>query len=123
MIVTTIFLAGGAYSTDSEGNTKVIIIDAGATESVMLMAFCCDFEKDNPSSADFFMVSSIPSLLKVIAGKIVRYMASHVFDSNLSVKAVQLAVWRSQGESREDISEKFLFTDEDWDLSTTIMNT
>jgi hypothetical protein len=86
----------------------------------MFIAFCADFERDNPSSDETFSSAAMPSGIQTISSKISRYMADK-FDED-SVIPIQLALWRSRGQSRSAIFEKFDFDDSDWEIATRIIN-
>ena len=47
-------------------------------------------------------------------------MADYFFEDE-SI-AVQLALWRSRGKTREEIEESYIFNHNDWNLSYLIMN-
>jgi hypothetical protein len=118
MIATQIFLADGEYSSD--GTQDFIRLFSGANAQIMFLAFCADFERDIPSSNEAFSVAPVPAASKTIASKISRYMADN-FDSD-DTTAIQLALWRSQGQTQPVIASKFQFTGVDWDTATRIMN-
>jgi hypothetical protein len=119
MVATQIFLSDGGYFT-SGSTSKFITLAPNADTGIMFLAFCADFERDNPTSSQTFSSVAMPSGIQTIASKISRYMADN-FDDDLIIP-VQLALWRSQGQSRLAISEKFDFDSSDWEIATRIIN-
>jgi hypothetical protein len=118
MVATQIFLSDGGYT--ASGTNKFIRLSPNTNVQIMFLAFCADFERDNPSSSQIFSSAAMPSDIQTISSKISRYMADK-FDDDLTIP-IQLALWRSQGQSRSDIFEKFDFDDSDWEIATGIIN-
>jgi hypothetical protein len=118
MIATQIFLSDGGYT--ESGRNKFISLSPNANTQIMFIAYCADFERENPSAAETFSRISMPSGLQSIAAKISRYENDH-FDDDVMVP-VQLAVWRAQGESRAAIARKYPFTNDDWEIAAIILN-
>jgi len=120
MLAIQVFLSDGGYFSD--GKNYFITVPAQGNIDIVFNAFCADFGLDNPVSADLFSISSIPAAISGIASKISKY-AADIFDSDYdATKAMQLALWRTQGNTRAEILKKFYFNDETWELSTVIMN-
>jgi len=117
MIGTQIYLDGGSYYT--EDDNEFIEINPNSDVTVMIIAYCADFEKDNPSVGDSFSVSGIPQELVEIAWSIASFEAENP-DYNTTVPA-QVAIWLSQGESVEDIREKFAFNSSDERLAQQLL--
>jgi hypothetical protein len=109
MIGTQIYLDGGGYYT--EGDRQFIEINPNSEVNVMIIAYCADFEKDNPSIGDFFSVSGIPQELVDVTWRIASFEAANP-DYDTTVPA-QVAIWLSQGELAEDIRQKFSFNAND----------
>ena len=120
MIAIQIFQLDADYYSD--GNNNYITVPAQAAVKIVLNAFCANYNLDNPSSDESFSVSPIPAAIAGIASTISKYAANNFDSDDDYTAAMQLAVWRTQGNTRAEISDKFDFTDADWDLSTTIMN-
>jgi len=118
MIATRIFLSNGSYK--MSGKSKFISLSANKDIQILIIAYCADFELENPNTTESFSRVSIPSNLQSIASKISRYEADN-FGNNL-VNPIQLALWRFQGVSRKDIEKKFRFTDADWEIAAIIIN-
>jgi len=119
MIATQIFLSDGRY-TESSPSNKFIRLSPNANTQISFTAYCADFDRENPSALETFNRISMPSNLQSISSKISRYENDN-FDVDLVVP-IQLALWRSQGQSRAAIAEKFDFTDADWEIATRILN-
>jgi len=120
MIAIVIMLSDGSYYAERGSSEKFIELSPNANTQIRFNAYCADFERENPSALETFRFISIPSKLQSVSSKISRYQADHP-DDNLVVP-IQLALWREQGWSRKSIEEKFNFTDDDWALSTGILN-
>jgi hypothetical protein len=119
MVATQVFQSNGRYTT--LGKNKFIRLLPNTDTEIMFLSFCADFERDNPSSTQFFEYSAdIPSGIQSISSKISRYMADK-FDKDIVIP-IQLALWRSQGQSWSSISQKFNFDDSDWEIATKIID-
>jgi hypothetical protein len=106
MLATQVYLEGGRYY--EKGLTRFITIPAKASVGIEFQAYCADFDKDNPKETESFRFSVKPSAKLSIASKISRYTEVN-FDVNLT-KAAQIAMWRDEGKSRNDIAKlHFIF--------------
>ena len=120
MLAALIFHNDGSYY--FEGSRYFIILPAGGNTEVVFDAYCADFDLDNPSAGESFSFASMPSDITDIASKLSRFVTEQIDSDNDYLAAAQLALWRSRGNTREEISQKFDFEDEDWELSAEIMN-
>jgi hypothetical protein len=118
MVATQLYFADGGYY--MEDTLAFIELEPNSRTPVTLIAFCADFELDNPSSGDSFNRASMPSDLRSIAAKVSRYMANHPDEDTIT--AAQLAFWLTRGETLDSINKKFDFTPDDTALARTIMN-
>jgi len=120
MVAIQVFLSDGGYY--YEGRSKFISVPAQANIAIVFNAFCANFDLENPSREESFSVVFIPAAIRGIVSNISKY-AADIFDSDKDVTtAIQLALWRSQGNTRDEIEKKFNFDFEEWELSTAIMN-
>ena len=69
------------------------------------MAYCVDFEKDNPTQAESFDVADSPSNLDRVTAAIQEYSRKNPNTDITS--AAQAAIWMAQGVSIDDIRTKF----------------
>ena len=118
MLATRVFLKGGRYS--RVGTNRFITVSAGASVEIEIEAFCADMKLDNPAPSESFSTGSTPSVILSISSKIGRYRADN-FGAELTIP-IQIALWRTQGHSRPEISAKLSFTGGDWEIATTIIN-
>lgn len=118
MLATRVFNRDGTYF--REGNQSFITLGANERIPVTFIAYCVDFEKDNPADVDSFTVSNVPAELVGISGKIQRYERDNP-DAD-SGAALQLALWLAQGESIREIREKFEFTPQDEQTARRLIN-
>ena len=118
MVGTQIFLFSGGYT--ESGTSRFIKLPSSSITGILIIAFCSDFELDNPSRGDNFSIAPMPTRLQSISEKISRYLHDN-FDDD-PVIPVQLALWNFQGESRSHIREKFNFDDSDWMLAADIID-
>jgi hypothetical protein len=118
MVATQVYFAGGGYYV--EGDLLFIELKPNSRTPVMLIAFCADFELDNPSSGDSFRRDSMPSGLRSIAAKVSKYMADYPDEDTIT--AAQLAFWLTRGETLDSINEKFDFDPDDAAMARRIMN-
>ena len=93
MVATEVYLGDGGYLSD--GRRSFITLNAGVRTRVMLIAYCVDFEKDNPSASDRMAVGSVPPTLNAVMSSIGGYVRANP-DADVTV-AAQLAIWLVQG--------------------------
>ena len=118
MLATRVFNRDKTYR--REGNQSFIALKANKRIPVTFIAYCVDFEKDNPAGTDSFTINDVPTELVGISSKIQRYERDNP-DAN-SGAALQLALWLSQGESIREIREKFKFTWQDEQTARNLIN-
>jgi hypothetical protein len=118
MVAIQVLLGDGGYFSD--GKRNFISLPARESSLIVFSAYCADFGLDNPSASQTFSRASMPAGIQSIVSKISRYTVANFGSDNTG--AVQLALWRSQGQTRSKIAQKFSFTDADWELATKIMN-
>lgn len=109
MIATQVYLEGGGYYSDEEDS--YIELPPNSSTRLMIIAYCADFEKDNPMATDSFTVSALPQELVEIAWRVASYESDNP-NTDVTV-AAQVAIWLAQGESADDIQEMFSFSASD----------
>lgn len=117
MVVSAIFPASGSYRKDRRGS--YFQLGPKAVTRVILIAYCADFEKDNPGPQDRFQVVALPDRIKPVMTKIQRYMRANP-DQDITV-AAQAALWMAQGVSLERIREKFTVSTADASLARSLL--
>jgi hypothetical protein len=118
MVATQVYLSDMSYYT--EGSRSFIKIASGQSVSVVFVAYCADFDLDNPEYSHSLLIADIPADLEAVARKISDYEANAAgFDVTV---AAQLALWIARGDSPQSIREKFDFTDQDLALAYEILN-
>ena len=113
MLVTRVFLQDGEYFEDGEG-PYIPLEPHGTGHSntlVSYMAYCIDFEKDNPSASETLYVERITEELLPIAVQIATYEKMYP-DVDTTIGA-QLALWRSQGLELGEIASIFDYSNID----------
>ena len=103
MIATHVYLGSGQYQ--KSGRKSFITLKPSVRTRVSFVAYCVDFEKDNPSNTDTFAVDSPPSKLGGVMKTISAHAAAHPDDDITA--AAQAAIWLAQGVSITDIRTKF----------------
>jgi hypothetical protein len=103
MVVSAIYPASGSYRRDSRGS--FLQIGAKASIRVILIAYCADFEKENPGSQDRFQLSPLPENLRPVMRKILNY-ARRSPDQDIT-GAAQAALWIVQGVDVTEIRRRF----------------
>lgn len=106
MVATQVFLGDGSYL--SAGSQSFIVIPSRGSVDVIFIAYCADFEKENPSPLDKFGLTTVPEKLRDISRSIASYERLHLGEDLTA--AAQVALWLSQGVSAEDIRSRFSFT-------------
>lgn len=103
MVATNVYLDGGRYVSD--GKRNFIVIAAKASQRIVFMAYCADFEKENPSASDRFSVAKVPDSLRAVMARVSAYGQRN--PSADITKAAQAAVWLAQGVPLSEIRTKF----------------
>ena len=104
MLATQVYGADGRYLIiDQE---SVVEVPPGEPISIVFHAYCVDFEKSNPTSADSFSLAEMPSWLTPLAAGVSRYEESQSYDET-AMRRAQIALWLAQGEDPEAIRTTF----------------
>lgn len=106
MVATGVYLSSGQYSTD--GRRPFITLRPKSRTAVIFVAYCVDFDKDNPSVRDRFTVGSIPPVIEPVLTNIRAYVIANP-KADITV-AAQAAVWLVQGKSISEIRTRFPVT-------------
>ena len=118
MIATRIFPTFG-INVDTEAVS--ISLSPKGEITVTLNAYCADLLLDNPTTEETLSAGVMPNDLQTVMSQISRYEADN--PGSVTPNAIQLAIWRSRGESHISISRKVgAISDKDWDISTAILN-
>jgi hypothetical protein len=117
MIAAGIYLSDGTYLSD--GIQQFIILKPSASTKVKFLAFCVDFEKENPTSKESFQIGDLSDGLINILQRINEYVIANP-DADY-VTAAQMAVWMAQGITIQSMREKFKFTDADERLARQLL--
>ena len=118
MVAFSVYGRGGSYFTD--GRSSFIEVPANQSHDVQLLAYCADYEKENPTLADQFVISQVPPEISEITRKIAEYKRRNPDDD--SIQAFQVALWLAQGLSPEEIRRTFDFSQQDEIKARRIMN-
>lgn len=117
MIATQVYSSGGAY--EMKGGRSYITIPAKSRLNVMFIAYCADFERDNPSADERLTIGNLPENLKFAAVKVAAFEAANpTLDTTT---ASQVALWIAAGVKPETISRQFDFTQNDLALARRIL--
>lgn len=117
MIATQVYGEGGSYYT--QGNRAFITIPPNGRASVMFIAYCADFERDNPSSSERFSHGEMPSQLREVAQRIALFEATN--PNTETTVASQVALWLAVGITPTTIATQFAYTQRDLDLARRIL--
>lgn len=117
MIATHVYLGGGQYQSD--GRRSFISLMPKQRTRVEFVAYCVDFEKDNPAATDAFTIDASPSNLDAVVAAIGAYSRLHPDEDITS--AAQAAIWMVQGVSIEHIRTKFEVSQSEETLARTFM--
>jgi len=118
MIATQVLLGGGRYSSD--GRRSFITLPPRGRAAVVFVAYCADFDKDNPDVSDRFSVgSSVPPRLIPVMDKIRAYVVAN--PKAEVIAAAQAAIWLAQGVSIGRIRERFPVSPADEQLARSFL--
>jgi len=117
MIASQIYHGDGAYRSD--GKQSFITLKPRARSRVVFVAYCVDFEKDNPSGDEAFSLGAPPPSLEVVMKNLTNYARSNP-DIDITA-AAQVAVWLAQGISPKQIAKKFSYTARDEQLARSFL--
>jgi hypothetical protein len=109
MIALQVYLSDNSYATD--GTDAFITLPGQTATPVVFVAFCMDFEKDNPTALDQFFVAEVPTSVLPVVERINRYAAANP-DADI-VAAAQAAIWLAQGVTIRAIRSRFNVTPAD----------
>lgn len=113
MIALKFYGADGSYM-QKDGRSVVTLLPNTDFNSSMV-AYCADFEKENPTSNESFSIDEPPTKLVPVISRIIEYIKANP-DANVTV-AAQLAIWLAQGEGLSEIARKYEFTNDDKTLA------
>ena len=117
MIAFEIYQRDGGYY--SSGRDSFIEVSRNARQSITLVAYCADYEKDNPTSSDQFSIAPIPANLTIVSSKISAYKKANP-SAEITI-AAQVALWLGQGLTPSQIRETFEFTAADEEQARRIL--
>jgi hypothetical protein len=118
MAATHVYLEDGTYITD--GHKEFIPLKPKVRTRVSFVAYCVDFEKENPSQSDTFTLAATPANLTAVLGKIRAYKTANP-SAKITV-AAQAAIWMVQGMTMEKIRTKFDVSPADEQLARKLIN-
>ena len=119
MVATQVYGRDGSYFLD--GNEGYLRVNGNSRTPVVFVAYCADFDKDNPTKADGFSIAQMPPAIEEVVRSI-----SQVEQGNPQVSltvAAQLALWVHQGKSLDAINERFQFSEIDVEWMNKILQT
>lgn len=109
MVATQVYNRDGGYFSD--GKKSFIELKSNQRAPIVFVAYCADFEKENPTAEDSFTIGKMPGNLNRVAKKVREYVSRNP-NAEVTI-AAQLAFWLVQGESTSDIRQKFEFSQSD----------
>ena len=109
MVATQVYRRDGSYLSD--GTQGYVIAAANSRTAIVFIAYCADFDKENPTSDDLFTLAEMPSEINDVVRSIVEVEQANP-DVELT-SAAQLALWVARGASLEAINERFRFSEND----------
>lgn len=120
MAVTQVYGHDGRYWLSDDG-TRYIELPVGDRLPVTFVAYCVDFDKENPGATDTFDVEPLPQAIAQVMRQISAYEAAN---PNVdTTKASQLALWVAQGETTHTIADRFSFNEQDKAMMQAILGT
>ena len=113
MIASMVVGADGGYM--QNGERSVVALKPSEQFNASMVAYCADFEKENPTGAETFAVAQAPAHLAPIITRINEYVLANP-NANVTA-AAQVAIWMAQNKSPDEIAKKFEFTPADEQLA------
>lgn len=83
--------------------------------AVKFLSYCADFDKDNPSSGESFVVGTPPKDMGPLLARISAYHDK--YPGRDITKAAQVAIWIARGVSPSAIRDKFEYSQADLELA------
>ncbi|MBX3726810.1 MAG: hypothetical protein KF823_12945 [Xanthomonadales bacterium] len=117
MIASMILNGDNSYS-QSRGNSFVSL-RPNEQSGVKFIAYCADFEKDNPTPSETFTVDTAPPHLVNVMRRVAAHARANP-DADFTVPA-QVAVWLAQGVNSAEIAKRFPFTASDEVLARSFL--
>ena len=107
MVASEVYYGDGEYLSD--GRRPFIELEPGAQTAVRFVAYCVDFDKDNPTQVESFSIGNMPTNLNSVMASINAFAFAN---PSMDITATaQIAIWLAQGESLEEIQSRFEFTE------------
>jgi len=103
MVAVQMYNADMSYYGD--GQNSYIELGPKQRAKISYVAYCVDFDKDNPDYLERFTIGDIPPDLEAVVARICQYSARNPNTDILS--AAQAAIWLAQGKSIAEIREKY----------------
>ena len=120
MAATQVYGHDGRYWLAGDG-TPYIELAVGDRLPVTFVAYCVDFDKENPSATDTFDAEPLPQAIARIMRQIGAYEAAN--PNVNTTKASQLALWVAQGATTHAIADRFSFNEQDKAMMRAILAT
>ncbi len=117
MIAMRVFYHNGGFF--KSGQKSFISLQPKEKKKIVFIAYCVDFDKDNPSDSDTFTISSVPVNIKYVVERIGEHARKNP-SVNITV-AAQAAIWLTQGKSMAEIRKKFAVSPSDEQLARTFI--
>lgn len=117
MVALQVYGDDGRYR--KSGRRSFITLPPRAKSTVRFVAYCADFEKDNPSENEQFSAGTLPARLRKVAANINKYAQKYP-QRNITV-AAQVAIWMAQDIHPAKIQEKIPFQQSDEELARSFL--
>ena len=117
MVASQVYLGDGGYVSD--GERSFIILKPRERTRVLFIAYCVDFERDNPSESDSFSIGVLPANLNSVMANVNALVAANP-DADVTA-AIQVAIWLAEGDTVTEIQSKFDFTPADERLARNLI--
>ena len=119
MVAVQLYGRDGSYMSD--GTRGFVRVGPRARLPITFVAYCADFDKENPTVTDIFAIARMPPEISIVVQKIAAFeSASPATDTTV---AAQLALWVAQGQTLDEIGERFPFSMEDVAMMREILDT
>lgn len=120
LIATELYLPGGEYFYfEDDPSFRFIELPPKSSLTVEFVAYSADLEKEGNQEEDAYSLADTPQDIELIAARISAFAAEN--PDHYTTESAQVALWRAQGRSLDEIRPIFPFSEEDRKIGNEIL--